>query len=121
MNLGDTVNRWLSPALFALVALCFLLPWATVSCDGAETTFTGVQLITTRVPDGGTIDEAQCSADIGTCIERSAGLATTVAFALALIGLALGLVGVVRGPGWCALGGMVALAWSTADSWVLGP
>lgn len=31
----------LSPALFALICMSFVLPFATVSCDGTETSFTG--------------------------------------------------------------------------------
>lgn len=41
-------------ALFALAALCFLLPFVTVSCAGEEpVTATGAQLITLRVPGAG--------------------------------------------------------------------
>jgi hypothetical protein len=48
-------GRWFSPTALVLVGLCFLLPFATVSCDapggygraapGGTTTYTGVDLI----------------------------------------------------------------------------
>src|SRR5438309_10341169 len=51
----------LSPALFALICMAFVLPFATVSCDGAETSFTGLQLVTWTVPQGGPVSESDCS------------------------------------------------------------
>jgi hypothetical protein len=103
MTLRDRLRRWLSPSLFALIALCFLLPFATVSCDNASTTFTGVQLVTHQVPRGGVLDEApDCSADISVCVEREAAPTATIALAAAFVGLLFGLLGVSRGPGWCA-------------------
>ena len=116
-------RRWLSPTLFALIALCFLLPFATVSCDQASTTFTGLQLVTRTVPQGGVLDEApDCSSDISACVERESSLTAQVALGLALVGLALGLLGVVKGPGWVAsatLGALGALALEPFD--MLGP
>jgi hypothetical protein len=112
-------RRWLSPTLFALIGLCFLLPFATVSCDGASTSFTGVQLVTRAVPHGGVLHEApDCSADIGTCVEQQGSLTAQVALAFAILGFAFGLLGVVRGPGWCAaitLGALVTLALQPFD------
>lgn len=104
------ISRWLSPSLFALIALCFLLPFATVSCDDATTTFTGAQLVTHTVPPGGVLYEApDCSNDISVCVERNASTTATIALLAALIGLALGVLGVGRGPGWCAAVGFAAL------------
>ena len=110
MPTRDRISRWLSPSLFTLIALCFLLPFATVSCDDANTTFTGAQLVTHTVPRGGVLDEApECSTDISVCVERNASTTATIALFAALIGLALGLIGVGRGPGWCAAVGFGAL------------
>jgi hypothetical protein len=104
------LQRWLSPSLFALVALSFLLPFATVSCDNASTTFTGAQLVTWKVPRGGVLHEApDCSSDISVCVERSTAPTATVALVAALVGVALGLLGIVRGPGWVACVGLVAV------------
>jgi hypothetical protein len=101
-------GRLLSPTLFAVIALAFFLPFATVSCDGATTHTTGIQLVTHTVPDGGQLD---CNGGdyIGQCVEAEASTTATVAFAAALLGLALGLLGIVRGPGWCGLIGFVAI------------
>ena len=80
-----------------------------MSCDGAKTTFTGIQLVTHTVPRGGTVNEPPgCSADLSRCVEgRGSGLAAA-AFSAALLGFALGLLGLRRGPGWCACAGLVA-------------
>ena len=110
MTIRRHSSRWLSPSLFALISLCFLLPFATVSCDDARTTFTGMQLVTRTVPSGGVLAEGpDCSTDISTCIERDSANTATVALAAALLGLVLGLLGIARGPGWCAALGAVAL------------
>jgi len=110
MHTRSTLRRWLSPTLFAVIGVCFLLPFATVSCDGATTTFTGIQLVTRTVPQGGAVEEgSDCSADLSTCVENNGSNTATLAFVVALIGLALGLFGIARGPGWCALVGLVAM------------
>src|SRR6185295_7071299 len=97
------VKRLISPSLFALAALCFLLPFGTVSCDGAKTSFTGIQLVTHTVPQGGPIDEPDCSADLSTCIEHETSTAAGLALLAALVGVVLGYHNNVRGPGWCAM------------------
>ena len=103
-------QRWLSPAVFALAVLAFLLPFATVSCDGAETSFTGMQLVTRTVPPGGPIEEApDCNADISDCVEERSSTFAEAAFAAALLGLALGIFGKRKGPGWCATVGLLAV------------
>jgi hypothetical protein len=105
------VRRWLSPTYFALAVLAFFLPFATVSCDSASTTFTGVQLVTHSVPAGGAVDEApDCSGDIGGCVERTSAGTATFALVAASIGLVLGLFGIGRGPGICAAFGLLAIA-----------
>jgi hypothetical protein len=122
MSMRDRIHRWLSPSLFALIAVCFVLPFATVSCDNASTTFTGVQLVTHTVPQGGVLHEApDCSTDISVCVERSAAPTATVALVAALLGLILGVLGFVRGPGWCAAVSLGALLALPSEGGVLGP
>jgi hypothetical protein len=112
----------LSPALFALICLAFLLPFATVSCDAAETSFNGVQLLTRTVPPGGQVAESDCNADLSTCVEDKGSLLAELAFAAALLGLALGVLGKGKGPGWCAVGGLLAILGIAAQSFEpLGP
>ena len=103
-----TTRRQLSPMLFAAIALVFFLPFATVACDGATTHTTGIQLVTHTVPNGGRLD-CEGGAYIGQCVEHEASDTATVAFAAALLGLVLGLLGIVRGPGWCGLIGFVSI------------
>ena len=103
-----TTRRLLSPTLFAVIALAFFLPFATVSCNGATTHTTGIQLVTHTVPNGGQLDCDGVSS-IGQCVEHEASGTATVALVAALLGLALGLLGIVRGPGWCGLVGFAAI------------
>ena len=117
-------RRLLSPALFALIGLAFLLPFATVSCDNAATTFTGVQLVAHAVPHGGSLagDEySDCHTYIGTCVEHSASGIATLALVAALVGLALGLHGRTKGPGWCASVGLGAMVGLPFQGGILGP
>jgi len=110
MNFRLTRPR-LSPPLFVLVGLTFGLPFATVSCSGAETSFTGVQLVTRTVPSGGVVDEGpECAADISDCVEGEGSFLAEVAFVAALLGLVLGIAGKAKGPGWCATCGLLAMA-----------
>ena len=101
MDARALIRRWHSPVLFGLIGLCFLLPFATVSCGGAETTFTGAQLVTWSVPEGGAIDGVDISAQVD---ERASGFAMAT-MAAAALGLALGIAG-LRGGGWCAAIGL---------------
>jgi hypothetical protein len=110
MTARNHISRWLSPSLFGLIALCFVLPFATVSCDGATTTFTGIQLVTHTVPRGGVLDEPpDCTGDISGCVEHEGSTIAGIALAAALLGAVLGVLGVARGPGWCAAVGFGAL------------
>jgi hypothetical protein len=114
MTLRARIHRWHSPSLFTLIALCFLLPFATVFANGCEsrvhssTRFTGVQLVTHTVPRGG--KDPGCSRDISVCVERTGATTAQVAFGAAIVGLLLGLLDVARGAGWCASVGLGALA-----------
>ncbi|NHM27195.1 hypothetical protein G7K71_09395 [Desulfofundulus sp. TPOSR] len=46
-------KRFISPALFALILICFSLPFVTVSCSGYEVTkITGFQMITGTEVEG---------------------------------------------------------------------
>jgi hypothetical protein len=123
MDVHTASHRWLSPSLFALVALCFFLPFATVSCDDATTSFTGVQLVTHTVPSGGAVNEgSDCSSDISVCVERDAATTATVALAMAFVGVLLGLLGISRGPGWAAAVGAIALIkLQFAGGFIFGP
>jgi hypothetical protein len=99
----------LSPSLFGLICIAFVLPFATVSCDGAETSFTGLQLATWTVPAGGEISGSDCSADISTCVEDKGSGYAFFALVVAVAGLSLGLLGKAKGPGWCGAGGLIAM------------
>jgi hypothetical protein len=104
------IKRWISPSLFALAALSFALPFATVSCDSARTTFSGIQLVTHTVPHGGAVDEPpDCSGELSSCVEGKASTAAGLALTAVLLGLALGCLGSLRGPGWCAIAGLGGL------------
>jgi len=100
-----------SPALFALVCLSFLLPFATVSCDNAKTSFTGAQLVTYSVPTGGALDASDCGRDISRCVEKDGAPPAILALLMALGGLVFGLRGRDKGPGWFATGGFIAMLW----------
>jgi len=109
MAFGFPIRRWLSPTLFALIGLCFFLPFATVSCDDAKTTFTAAQLVTQTVPRGGVLDEGdRCSRDISDCAEASSSAGATVALLAAALGSLLAAFGVARGGGSCAAVGLIA-------------
>jgi hypothetical protein len=110
-------HRWLSPTLFAIAALAFLLPFATVSCDDAKTSFTGIELVTYSVPHGGAIprsegpdaDGSKCTVDISSCVERRGSALARAAVVVALLGLAIGVGGFQRAPGFFGVAGLAAL------------
>ena len=114
MKLHSHFRRWHSPSVFTLIGLCFLLPFATVygtsGCSSepeSSTRFTGAQLVTHTVPNGGR--DPDCGHDISVCVERAGATTAAVAFGAAIVGLLLGLLGIERGPGWCASVGLGAL------------
>jgi hypothetical protein len=112
------VRRWHSPTLFALIALCFLLPFATVSCREAETTFTGYQLATWTVPEGGTLGDS----DIGAQVEEKGSVLAMLILTAAALGLVAGVLRLPRGEGWCAavgLGLTLALLYQGVNSLAL--
>ena len=102
------VARWHLPTVFAAVFIAFCFPFATVSCDGAETSFTGMQLVTHTVPHGGTFEDEDTGkpTEISDRVESQGSITATLMLLVAAIGLALGLLR-KRGTGWCALVGLV--------------
>jgi hypothetical protein len=96
-------------ALYVLVGICLFLPFATVSCDEASTTFTGSQLVTQTVPQGGVLHKEKCSGELSDCVERNSSPKMTVALLAAALGSLLLAFGVARGPGWCAAVGFGAM------------
>ena len=102
------VARWHLPTVFAAVVIAFCFPFATISCDSAETTFTGMQLVTHTVPHGGTIsnDDTGGASDISVRVESRSSITATLVLLSALVGVALGFLR-KRGTGWCALVGLV--------------
>jgi Domain of unknown function (DUF4234) len=101
-------SRALSAALFLGIALAFLLPFATVSCDQEDrTTFTGLELATRNVPETPTDVEGE---SLSSMIEDSGANAAT--FVLLCVAAGLLLVGLGRrGGGWFAFGALAGLAW----------
>src|SRR4051812_35965765 len=114
MSVRDRVRRWHSPAVFGLIALCFLLPFGTVrSCDDSwdetEVRITGIQLVTHSVPRAtGAWQSEDAATNLGEDaaftreVEKNLGLPAEIAFGAAIVGLVLGLLG-VAGGGWCAV------------------
>jgi hypothetical protein len=94
-----------SPVVFAGIVAAFFLPFATVSCDGAETTFTGVQLVTKTVPEGGVIDEEE--GEISDRVESESSGVAAIIISLAVAGFFVGVFGIERGPGWIAALGIL--------------
>jgi len=101
MSMTTIFRRGISPTTFALIAIAFALPFATVSCGNDTTTFTGVQLVTKSAPPSG-------DADIDEGIRDRAPLGLAVLLA-AIAGLLLGVAGVAwypARPGVCAAVGL---------------
>jgi hypothetical protein len=118
---SGVVARWHLPTVFAAVFVAFCLPFATVSCDRAETSFTGMQLVTHTVPHGGTFeDEDSKRSEISDRVEGQSSVTATLILLVAAIGLTLGLRG-RRGTGWCAGVGLIlglVLGMNTDDAYV---
>ena len=115
--------RWHLPTVFAAVFVAFCLPFATVSCNGAETTFTGMQLVTHTVPSGGTFEDEDGHRDeISNRVEQRSSITATIALLAAALGLVLALRR--RATGWCAALGLVVtlfLGINTGSGFMSGP
>ncbi len=103
--------------MFTLIALCFVLPFATVSyvggCESSgepgDASFTGIQLVTRTVPAATGADSERYARQLASYVEHTEATAAEIAFAAAIVGLALGLLGVAGGPGLCAAVGLGAV------------
>ena len=98
---SPVMSRLVSVVGFAAAVVAFALPFGLVSnCDGdEEVEFTGVELVTQRVPsDGGDLHEG---------VEDNAGAPATLLALAALVGLGLS-VAARRGGGICAVIGLIA-------------
>ena len=98
MDRTTFVRRWHSPAVFALIGLCFLLPFGTASCNGTETTFTGAQLATWNVPDDGSVH----SITLRMHVEDGGSALAAAALAAAARSLVIGVLRLPWGEGYCA-------------------
>src|SRR5438045_846101 len=118
--------RVVSPALFGLALVAFLLPFGAVSCSGpgslptdpAPTQITAAQLVSHTVPpleQPNTID-CRCS-DVAAWIESRDAAVATLALLLALGGFVLAVAGFSRGLGWIALVGAICV-WRMGDGFV---
>jgi hypothetical protein len=91
---------------FAVALLAFVLPFATVSCDGARVEPTGAQLVLRSAPD----EEGTPQRDfqLGDLVVAYGGGLATAAF----LAFALSLLAAVRGwnGGWATLAGLVGVA-----------
>lgn len=75
-------TKYISPAMFALIVLCFFLPFVTVSCENQQiASVSGIQLVT------GTSIENQYTGDKE---EIPADTKVIVAFACAVAGIIIG-------------------------------
>ena len=90
-----------SPAIFAASALCFLLPFVTVSCGGTKVaSFTGVQLAT-----GMTVNEPQVPGGEAQPKKIDADPLSAFAGLCVLISLAMSFIATGRLAIWPAIGG----------------
>ena len=88
--------KTLSPAIFVLALLCFLLPWVDLSCQGQQIArFTGLDLLIGTTAQGKRVEK-----------EPLAG----VAFGVALLGLAVSLWKGKKGALGSALAGGLGVA-----------
>jgi hypothetical protein len=74
--------------LFAVAALCFLLPFGTVSCGGEKVEVTGFQLVTRSVPNAG-VDDEFGQPNLAQEVEDAAFVHALIALAAVLVGFAL--------------------------------
>jgi hypothetical protein len=95
-----------SAVAFAVALVAFVLPFATVSCDGAHVEPTGAELVLRSAPDEeGTPQQDFQLGDL--VVAYGGGLATA-----AFLAFALSLLAAVRGwnGGWATLAGLVGVA-----------
>jgi hypothetical protein len=95
-----------SVVAFAVALLAFVLPFATVSCDGARVEPTGAELVLRSAPEEeGT---PQQDFELGDLVVAYGGGLATAAF----LAFALSLLAAVRGwnGGWATLAGLVGVA-----------
>jgi len=83
---GSRTRRWASPGVFAGIVVAFLLPFATVSCDGEEVTFTGAELALQRVPEEAQIALRPLADDVESESSHGAVIALAAAVAGSLSG-----------------------------------
>src|SRR5262245_47320747 len=98
------MKRLASPLLLAATALCFALPFATVSCDDSTVQMTGIELATGNVPtavDEGGDPDPELTDAVVTMASPTAALALSAAVIGALVGLlvarAAGAAGLIAG------------------------
>jgi hypothetical protein len=84
-------RRLLSPALLLLVLGCFFLPIATVSCDGARVSPTGIQLVVGQDP-ADELAGGDYGGDLGKDVVDATQLFAVVAFASVVLALGAALV-----------------------------
>jgi hypothetical protein len=117
---GSGASMGLFAVLFAAAALCFLLPFGTVSCSGDDkVTVTGVELVTRTVPGAGA---TQGEPTLAQQVEDDGFVPAVVALVAVLLGLALV---VTRPEAIKAIGkaflitlvGIVALLWLPGTAW----
>ncbi len=125
---SERLRRWHSPTAFSLIALCFVLPFATVtfvggcesSGEAGDAHFTGIQLVTRSVPPATGADSKQYARFLARHVEDADSTAAEIAFAAVLVGLGLGLFGVAGGAGVCAavgLGAVLQLSFTLGDGY----
>ena len=110
----------LTPVLFAVAGLAFLLPGATVSACGLsnDSTFTGIQLVTHTAPSPGPY-VYECTNDPSGWLNLWGPLLAAIVLTAAVLGFLLSAIHARAGPGWCAAMGLLALLFAGAS--FLGP
>ena len=90
-------TRRFSPALFGIIALCFLLPFVSVTCVDEEVmTLKGLDLVLGHAPEVNPAFEETFGEDSGTTVDESDADETDINPILsAIVGLAAALVGLV--------------------------
>lgn len=90
------VEKFLSPALFLLVALCFFLPFVSFTCQGQKlATITGMELVTgTKIEkfEMEKVDEQQKSPDLDNERNVDSEPLAVAAFIFALIGIVVSII-----------------------------